>query len=386
MSSENKYTFSFRRLREELITKKSFEPRKYDKWTELKWLCKTYLHDECIDDYSNIEWQALGITTNTLSLVKKWINNHHESARVLVYFRGHPNEVLSNAANNLSDEEISDFVKRCKKYLWIYNVLDLIIFKLLPPRLKNGEVYPFSFTIEHPEKNPIALTDTTKYKYIRAIQGRMDYGKFVMRDATVIPLLPITDNIRGNGSFTMQHILNVALNGRLYIRQQFYPLHTESDLLKVSHRLCTTNELEKHIRTILSLMTTRSLRGRTQPVIQALYAIFLYLSIESEEDSLYQPYYKAYLIALHEKLLKAGVAEQQLKTGLDALQNAIDNIDPKESEKGEDIMEFTIPENASPVIFVKELHAPPDAKINIEKVERLALGDIVGTKIEEHKQ
>lgn len=66
MSDKRAYTYSYSRLRGELIAKKSFEPKKYGKQTELEWLCRAYLHDEEINKYNSIEWQALGIDIDIL--------------------------------------------------------------------------------------------------------------------------------------------------------------------------------------------------------------------------------------------------------------------------------------------------------------------------------
>lgn len=330
MSEKSAYTYSYSRLRGELIAKKSFELKKYGKQTELEWLCRAYLHDEEISKYNSIEWQALGIDINTLPKIIKWIDNFLESARIIVYLRDHAQNILANTSDSSSEEMVKSFVKNCNNYLLIWKLHDIFFVKLKWRTLSNGENRPFIFRIEDPTTVPVSLTDTTKYATMRAIRGRVDLGRLIMRDATIVQLLPTIDEERGNGCFTTHVVLNTSLFVRFYIRQLYYSTKDESEWLHITNRLCLTDELLKQIRNSLTYITNRSLNGRKQPEIQALFVICVYLALEAEEDSPYSPYYKSCVIAMRKQLIKANVTEQQIYTGIEALRDTINKTPMKE--------------------------------------------------------
>jgi len=361
MSDKRAYTYSYSRLRGELIAKKSFEPKKYGKQTELEWLCRAYLHDEEINKYNSIEWQALGIDIDILPKIIKWIDNFLESARIIVYLRDHALNILANTSDVSSEEMVKSFVKKCNNYLLLWKLHDLFFAKLKRLRMSNGEIRPFIFRIEDPTTVPVSLTDTTKYATMRAISGRVDLGRLIMRDATIVPLLPTIDEERGNGCFTVLVVLNASLFVRFYIRQLYYSTKDESEWLHITNRLCLTDELLKQIRHSLTYITNRSLNGRKQPEIQALFVICVYLALESEEETLYSPYYKSCVIAMRKQLIKASVSEQQILTGIETLREAINKTPMKEFAESAAKVEITPANNYSsqqtiemkhPIVFI----------------------------------
>ena len=330
MGERSAYTYSYSRLREELIAKKSFEPRKYSKQTELEWLCRAYLHDEEISNYNNIEWQALGIGINLLPKIIKWIDNFLESARIIAYLRDHAQNILANTSDSSSEDIVKSFVRKCNSYLSLWKLRDVFFTKIKSLTLSNGEIRPFIFRIEDPNIVQVSVTDTTKYTTLRVVRGNVDFGKFIMRDATIVPLLPIIDENRGNGCFTDHVVLNTSYFVRVYIRQLYHCAKDDAEKLHITNRLCLTDELLKQIRNSLTYITNRSLNGRTQPEIQALFVICVYLSIEAEEDSPYSPYYKSCVTAMRQQLTKANVTEKQIYTGIETLREAINKIPMKE--------------------------------------------------------
>ena len=362
MSDKRAYTYSYSRLRGELIAKKSFEPRKFSKQTELEWLCRAYLHDEEISNYNSIEWQALGIGINLLPKIIKWIDNFLESARIIVYLRDHAQNILANTSDSSSEEMVKSFVRKCNNYLLLWKLHDLFFAKIKRLTLSNGENRPFIIRIEDPSTVPVSLTDTTAYTTMRAIRGHVDLGRLIMCDATIVPLLPTIDEARGNGCFTTHVVLNTSLFVRFYIRQLYYSTKDEAEWLHITNRLCLTDELLKQIRNSLTYLTNRSLNGRTQPEIQALFVICVYLTLETEEDSPYSPYYKSCVTAMRQQLTKANVTEQQIYTGIETLRKAINKTTMKEFAKKAAKMELDSTNNHSnsqhtiekehPVVFI----------------------------------
>ena len=104
---KKEYFFSFDRIHRELKHLRSKYYDKYKNISELDLLCSQYLYYERIGYYNEVEWHRFGISCKSLPHMLDLITGKIECLRVLVYFRDHPHDILSD------DSQIAEFEMLC---------------------------------------------------------------------------------------------------------------------------------------------------------------------------------------------------------------------------------------------------------------------------------
>lgn len=109
-----KYYFSYDTIRQYLrLSRRVSRSEEFERLTPFDELC-FLLHNENIgfDAYGEIEWHALGITTDKLETMAQIIEKPDEIVRVFTYLSDHANEVLPNTT---TQKEIEYFELECDR-------------------------------------------------------------------------------------------------------------------------------------------------------------------------------------------------------------------------------------------------------------------------------
>lgn len=307
MSEENKYIYSHARLKQELVEKRRFEDfSKYGSCSELEWLCKQYLHPECVH-YQDVEWKALNVTADVLTNIVKWIDNDYESARLLVYFSDHSRDILDDDdVMPISNAVYEHFEKECAR---LFNRL----YKKHKSqqgttKLFNGEFYP-NMEMMGIRKYPSQKTDTYKKRSILACYCGYKTGNIPMYDTLIKPFLPVTQP-NGSGLFEASDVFNATMAIRAHTDIQFQK--SSDNLDKAAAKICDINALINFIKIRITMAANRMLLGRTQPVLQTLFVLAVYWSMDDYNPA-YTPYFRESAKVIKSYLNEHGVPTSKIE-------------------------------------------------------------------------
>ena len=319
MSEEKTYIYSYASLKQELVEKRRFGGfSKYASCTELEWLCKQHLHTECAR-HEDVEWKKLNVTAQILPNIIKWIDNDYESVRLLVYFSDHSRDILDDDdIFPISDSTYEHFEKECSRH--INRLYKNHKSQQGTPDFLSGETYPSMERIGM-KKYPMQKIDTLGKPYISVYYMGYKAEKIPMQDALIKPFLPKTND--GGGLFEDSDVFNAVMYIRALTDIQFQ--QSQNHLEIVGAKICDINELIKFVKARITAAANRMLWGRTQPVLQALFVLAVYWSIDDYVPA-YSPYFRE-----SAKIIKQYLSEQRVP--LSKIEQCANDVEKAREEK-----------------------------------------------------